>query len=426
MQGWGLQCPGAVLLNPGAAPPPGLQLLPVELWERLCQHRAESKGEPGLGGLGTCPSQQRAGARDFPAVLGVAQPLPLARCLQLVLGWRGHSQGCRGTGSWRAPAPFVGFMAAVGRGSPVPLATPCVVGAARRSHYRGQAVVVAVTPSVLAPARPKGLCMQRSLSHGHSGMGTALGSCIPLSTRIPPGAGAPIAVPSWWRCPSNPSELPPGGNCSSSPELVFAPTPPCKPAPASPSPACLPFLTGRRRRRRRRRLRARSGRSKERAWEPGERGAAAQRDGTGQDGRAQLSLPPGTAWGGQQQPRAGGFAPCTLIQHRPHVSVCSASSASHGGTQELSPAAGSCLRAGCWGCCGHLGDPAAVPRGAVAMRRARGRGAAVPRAGQRGHNCPVGPRGWGHQGMGAGRGRWHPEKPQRGLAMPVMPPEMSR
>lgn len=154
--------------------------------------------------------------------------------------------------------------------------------------------------------------------------------------------------------------------------------------------------------------------------------STAGRDGTGQDGRAQLSLPPGTAWGGQQQPRAGGFAPCTLIQHRPHVSVCSASSASHGGTQELSPAAGSCLRAGCWGCCGHLGDPAAVPRGAVAMRRARGRGAAVPRAGQRGHNCPVGPRGWGHQGMGAGRGRWHPEMPQRGLAMPVMPPEISR
>lgn len=281
-------------------------------------------------------------------------------------------------------------------------------------------------PISAGTSTPQGLCTQRSLSHGHSGMGTALGSCIPLSTRIPPGAGAPIAVPSWWRCPSNPSELPPGGNCSSSPELVFAPTPPCKPAPASPSPACLPFLTGRRRRRRRRRLRARSGRSKERAWEPGERGTAAQRDGTGQDGRAQLSLPPGTAWGGQQQPRAGGFAPCTLIQHRPHVSVCSASSASHGGTQELSPAAGSCLRAGCWGCCGHLGDPAAVPRGAVAMRRARGRGAAVPRAGQRGHNCPVGPRGWGHQGMGAGRGRWHPEMPQRGLAMPVMPPEISR
>lgn len=148
VQGWGLQCPGAVLLDPGAVPPPGLQLLPVELWERLYQHRAESKG---WAALAHAPVSSGEGARDFPAVLGAARPLPLAPCLQLVLGWRGHSRGCRGTGSWRAPAPFVGFMAAVGRGSPVPLATPCVVGAARRSHYRGQAVVVAVTPSVLAP-----------------------------------------------------------------------------------------------------------------------------------------------------------------------------------------------------------------------------------------------------------------------------------
>ncbi|XP_066840090.1 GRAM domain-containing protein 2A-like isoform X3 [Anser cygnoides] len=66
-----------------------------------------------------------------------------------------------------------------------------------------------------------------------------------------------MAVPSRWQCPSNPSEPPrPGGVCSSSPELVFAPTPPCKPAAAGPSPACMPFLAGRRRRRRRRRLRA--------------------------------------------------------------------------------------------------------------------------------------------------------------------------
>lgn len=152
VQGWGLQCPGAVLLDPGAAPPPGLQLLPVELWERLYQHRAESKG---WAALAHAPVSSGEGARDFPAVLGAARPLPLAPCLQLVLGWRGHSRGCRGTGSWRAPGPFVGFMAAVGRGSPVPLATPCVVGAARRSCYRGQTVVVAVTPSVLAPARPR-------------------------------------------------------------------------------------------------------------------------------------------------------------------------------------------------------------------------------------------------------------------------------
>ncbi|XP_048783498.1 GRAM domain-containing protein 2B-like isoform X3 [Lagopus muta] len=69
----------------------------------------------------------------------------------------------------------------------------------------------------------------------------------------------------------------PGAFCSVQPH----PTPPCKPAAAGPSPACLPFLAGRRRRRKRRR----------RLWAEAEgtRGSAGLRFiGTGRDGRAQL------------------------------------------------------------------------------------------------------------------------------------------
>ena len=152
-------------------------------------------------------------------------------------------------------------------------------------------------------------------------------------------------MPSWWRCPSQPPP-PPGAFCSVRPH----PTPPCKPAVAGPSPACLPFLTGRRRRRRRRR--------KRRLWAEAEgtRGTAGLRfSGTGRDGRAQL--PTSRYHLGWAAASAQQF--CSLPFDPPPVSTMGATEGR--GIHHPLP------MSGCWGCHGHPGDTAVIPNGSPGL-----------------------------------------------------------
>ncbi|XP_054661947.1 GRAM domain-containing protein 2B-like [Grus americana] len=120
-----------------------------------------------------------------------------------------------------------------------------------RPHPRGRAVGRSLgCPLIPAPEAPAG----PSPPPAEVNPG-AWGSCTMLLQRAvarepPPGVGSP-------RGPG----LGGTGSHPASPGLVFAPTPPCKPAAAGPSPACPPFLASGRRRRRQLRARDGSGRS---------------------------------------------------------------------------------------------------------------------------------------------------------------------
>lgn len=194
VQGWGLQCPGAALLDPGAVPPPGLQLLPVELWERLYQHRAESKGWAALA-----HAPVSSGQGQGISLLSLERPGPCPWPCVYSLFWGGADTpgAAEGPAAGEPQLPLWASWQLWGEGAPCPWPPP-VWWALRGAPAIGGRRWWWRSPH---QCWHQGLCVQRSLSHGHSGMGTALGSCIPPASCIPPGAGGPhgraivVAVP---------------------------------------------------------------------------------------------------------------------------------------------------------------------------------------------------------------------------------------
>ncbi|XP_072701823.1 uncharacterized protein [Ciconia boyciana] len=98
----------------------------------------------------------------------------------------------------------------------------------------------AEAPPACGPGEVGRWAWWRELPASHRGPG-----CAAPARRAAAVAAMPVHPPRPRRCPG----LSGAGSHPASPGLVLAPTPPCKPAAASPGPACLPFLASGRRRR---------------------------------------------------------------------------------------------------------------------------------------------------------------------------------
>lgn len=201
--GLGIAVPRCCAAGPRCCATPGVTTAPRGAVGKALSAQGR---EQGLGGLGTCPSQQRGRGKGFPccpwsgpapalgpvftACFGVAQTLPgLQRDRQLASpsSLCGLHGSC-GVREPRAPGhPLCGGRCEAlllsgadggGGGHPISAGT-------RDSACRD-----------LCPMGTVGWAQHWDpASHQH-----------PASHQV---LGAPMAVPSWWRCPSDPSEPPP-------------------------------------------------------------------------------------------------------------------------------------------------------------------------------------------------------------------------
>lgn len=186
--GLGIAVPRCCAAGPRCCATPGVTTAPRGAVGKALSAQGR---EQGLGGLGTCPSQQRGRGKGFPCCPWSGPAPALGPVFTACFGVARTLPGLQRDRQLASPSSLCGLHGSCGVREPRAPGHPLCGGRCEALLLLGAGGGGGGHPISAGTSTPQGLCMQRSLSHGHSGMGTALGSCIPPASRIPPGAGGP-------------------------------------------------------------------------------------------------------------------------------------------------------------------------------------------------------------------------------------------